>query len=266
MRPRSLAVGLAVAVSCAAALAPARPLAGPPYTTDDPEPVPFRHWEVYLATADQWSHADGWGGTCPHLEVNYGAVPGVQLHLVAPLAWVRPPGGPGHAGPGDTELGAKWRFVAEGERRPQVGVFPLVELPTGDDRRGLGAGRTQVFLPVWVQKSLGEWTTYGGGGYWLNPGAGNRNWWLVGWQAQRRVAEGVALGAEVFHSSAREIGGGGDTRFNVGAVLDLGELHHVLVSAGRALGSRAAQAYLAYQLTFGPGGGSEQPPGNGAPR
>jgi len=36
-------------------------------------------------------------------------------------------------------------------------------------------------------------------------------------------------------------------------VLDLGELQHVLLSAGRGLqGSNELQSYLAYQLTFGP--------------
>ena len=47
--------------------------------------------------------------------------------------------------------------------RPMIGVFPLVEAPTGDARRGLGAGHTREFLPLWLQKSFGGWTTYGGG-------------------------------------------------------------------------------------------------------
>ncbi|GEJ56496.1 hypothetical protein AMYX_12370 [Anaeromyxobacter diazotrophicus] len=246
-------------LALAALLAPALAWAGPPYTTDDPEPVELHHWEVYLATVDQWSREAGWSGTAPHLEVNYGALPDVQLHAIAPLAWAHAPGGGTSLGYGDTELGAKVRFVHEGERVPQIGVFPLLELPTGDASRGLGAGQTQLFLPLWLQKSFGPWTSYGGGGYWINPGPGNRNWWYFGWQAQRRLGEGVALGAELFHGTARQDGGSGETRFNVGVVLDFGELHHVLVSAGRALDKQAAQAYLAYQLTFGPGGEAPAP-------
>ena len=53
------------------------------------------------------SHDDGWAGTSPHVEVNYGAFPDVQLHVIAPVAWARPPGGPARFGYGDTELGAK---------------------------------------------------------------------------------------------------------------------------------------------------------------
>ena len=64
--------------------APAAVLAGPLYVTDDPEPVEYRHWEVYLAS--QLSHdVDSWSGTAPHIEVNYGAFPNFQPHVIAPL-------------------------------------------------------------------------------------------------------------------------------------------------------------------------------------
>lgn len=235
-----------------ALVVPVGAVAGPPYTTDDPEPVGFRHWEIYLATQDQWSRGDGWVGTSPHLEVNYGLLPDVQLHVIAPLAWGTPPGGPASFGFGDTELGVKFRFVHEREWIPQIGTFPLLEVPTGDAARGLGTGRTQVFLPLWLQKSFGPWTTYGGGGYWVNPGPGNRNWWYFGWQAQREIVRAVNLGAEVFHGTSRQVGRPGDTRFNVGLVVDFGDLHHLLVSAGHALGAQAFQMYAAWQLTFGP--------------
>jgi hypothetical protein len=152
-------------LACALIVIPALASAGPPYTTDDPEPVEFHHWEVYLATSDQWSRDDGWSGTSPHVEVNYGVVPDVQLHVIAPLAWARPPRGPAQFGYGDTELGVKLRFVHEGDWIPQLGAFPLIEVPTGNASSGLGSGQTQVFLPLWLQKTFGPWTTYGGGGY-----------------------------------------------------------------------------------------------------
>jgi hypothetical protein len=55
-------------------------------------------------------------------------------------------------------------------------------LPTGNENRGLGAGHVRAFLPVWVQKSFGEWTTYGGGGYWINQddNLGDKNYWFAG--------------------------------------------------------------------------------------
>ena len=44
-----------------------------------------------------------------------------------------------------------------------------------------------------------------------------------------------------------------DARFNLGAVLDITAVHHVMASAGRGFyGTNLFQAYVAYQLTFGP--------------
>jgi hypothetical protein len=60
------------------------------------------------------------------------------------------------------------------------------------------------------------------GGYGVNSGAGNRDWWFLGWRAQRQVLHNLAAGAEIYHRPAIA----GPTRF---------------------------QTYFAYQLTFGPG-------------
>ena len=136
-------------------------LAGPPFTTDDPEPVKYRHWEFYVASQNTKS-ADGWSGTAPHFEVNYGAVTNLQLHLIVPLAYDAPAHGTRQYGFGDTEVGAKYRFIQETDVSPQVGFFPLLEIPTGSANRGLGSGQVQAFLPVWLQKEFGSWTAYGG--------------------------------------------------------------------------------------------------------
>jgi Putative MetA-pathway of phenol degradation len=227
--------------------------AGPPFATDDPEPLEYRHWEVYLGS--QYEHgSDGAGGTLPHFEVNYGALPNLQLHLIAPVTFDAPTGASRQFGYGDTELGAKYRFLDEADGRPQVGVFPLVELPTGDSARGLGSAHTQVFLPVWLQKKFGTWTTYGGAGYWINPGAGNRNWWFTGWLIQKEVRPGLTIGAEIFHETAQSNGAESDTKMNVGVIWDLDETRHILASVGPTIqGPVGYQAYFALQFTFGPG-------------
>ena len=234
-----------------AVLAPAAALAGPPYVTDDPEPVATGHWELYLATQDGGAPGGAAGGTAPHVEVNYGAAPGLQLHAIVPLAWSHTPGSRTEVGLGDIELGAKWRFVEEGDRRPMVGVFPLVELPTGSEARGLGEGRLRVFLPLWLQKSFGPWSTYGGGGWWVETGSPHRAWWLLGWQAQRRVAGWASVGAELFYETAPDAASRASLRFDLGAVLDLTELHHLLLSGGHNLAGEAGwQGYAAYLLTL----------------
>jgi hypothetical protein len=225
---------------------------GPPFATDDPAPVDYQHWEIYLAS--QVAHdSGGWSGTAPHMEVNYGAISNLQLHLIAPLAFVAPSHASTQFGYGDTELGAKFRFVGETDLRPQIGIFPLLEAPSGDSNRGLGSGHTDIFLPLWVQKSFGPWETYGGGGYWINPGSGNRDWWLVGWLLQRQVTSALTIGAEVFYETAQEDGGEPGTRYNAGAIYDFSETYHLLLSAGQAIqGPSGFQAYAAFQVTFGP--------------
>ena len=238
-------------------LGPLGAFAGPPFVTDDPEPVEYQHWEFYFASED-FKTAGDWSGTAPHVEVNYGVVFNVQLHLIAPLAYDAPSAGSTHYGYGDTELGVKYRLIQETSACPQVGIFPLLEVPTGNADPNLGSGHVQAFLPVWLQKSWGEedreWTIYGGSGYWINPGAGNHDWGFFGVVVQRQVCKSVLVGGELYHETVMEVGGRADTAFNLGTVIDFSDQHHLLLSAGRSIdGPTQFQVYVAYQLTLGPG-------------
>jgi hypothetical protein len=224
---------------------------GPPFVTDDPEPVEFQHWEVYLFST--YAHSQNFDfATAPGVEVNYGVIPEVQLHLIAPAAYAREgDGGSAKYGYGDTELGAKYRFIKETDTLPMVGVFPLLELPTGDERRGLGNGRAQVFLPVWLQKSWGPWTTYGGGGFWYNHGGDRRNFWRLGWLGQRDFGEHLTLGTEIYHETPADAGAQGHTAFNAGGFWNFDDHRHLLFSAGRDIdGPNRFSCYLGFQLTF----------------
>jgi hypothetical protein len=246
----------AATVTFAALFAATSASAGPPYATDDPEPVEYRHWELYLASQSALDKS-GWAGTAPHVEVNYGVVPKVQLHVIAPFAYSRPRQESAAYGYGDTELGIKVRFLEERKWTPQIGTFPFLEVPTGSSRLGLGNGTAQVFLPVWLQKSFGSWASYGGAGVWIDAGQRDRHWWYFGWQVQRRLSKGFTLGAEVFHQTPKEHGGESDTRFNLGGVIDFTDTHHLLLSAGRGIiGPNWFQGYIAYLMTLGP---SEEP-------
>ena len=226
--------------------------AGPPFQTDDPEPVEYKHWEMYLAS--QIRHdKDGDSATLPHVEINYGVIPNVQLHLIVPLAYDNPAGEPSHYGLGDIEIGAKFRFIQESEWIPMVGTFPLVEIPTGNHDEGLGNGEAQFFIPLWLQKSWGPWTSYGGGGYWVNPGEGNQDWWYFGWVAQRNMSRTLTLGTEIYYQTADTDDGDDSLGFDVAAIVNMTESHHLLFSAGRDIsGPSRLFFYMGYQWTFGP--------------
>lgn len=244
--------------------------AGPPFVTDDPEPVELKHWEVdvfglynrsggrEVSTNQSISNTNP-GETfaqAPAIEINYGAFPDVQLHMIVAGAYDRPDGGNAQFGLGDTELGIKYRFVHETKWLPQIGTFPLIEVPTGNLNLGLGNGRCQFFIPIWLQKSFGEenqkWTTFGGGGYWINPGPGNRDFWRLGWELQRDFGEHVTLGGEIYHETSAAHGERGHTAFNVGGFYNFDEHNHVLFSIGRDIeGPGHLFFYAGYQWTFG---------------
>lgn len=184
------------------------------------------------------------------VEFNAGILPDTQFHIVAPLAYSTPEGGPETRGYGDTEVGIKYRFVHETDSLPQIGIFPLVELPTGNADRGLGAGHTQVYLPLWIQKSFGKWTTYGGYGWWRNPGDGQRNWNYAGWLIQRDVSESLTLGGEIYRNTAATLQDRTSTGYSLGAIVNISSKHHVLMSAGRNIsGDRETHFYVGYQFT-----------------
>ena len=231
--------------------------AGPPFMTDDPEPVDYQHYEFYTFSTGTAVSGDT-SGVGPAWEFNYGIIPNGQFHIIAPLAFDSPAGGATQFGYGDTELGFKYRFIQEDKNgsTPMVGVFPLIELPTGDQAEGLGAGHVRAFFPVWLQKDLGnDWLTYGGGGYWINHGAGtpDKDYWFFGWLLQKQVTKQLAIGGELFHETAQTIGGNDTTGFNVGGVYDIDDRNHLLFSAGRALQNASATNlfswYLGYQIT-----------------
>ena len=239
---------------------PQSAMAGPPFITDDPEPVDYQHWEINAFVAGGQVHNEK-SGAAPGLEVNYGALPDVQLHIIMPIAYDQISGGNVHYGYGDTELGVKYRFINPGKDDwwPQVGVFPLLEVPTGNASKGLGAtGEAREFLPIWLQKDFGEWTTYGGGGYWHNPGLGNKDNWFFGWLLQRKITDKLTLGGELFHQTAETIittpSNKDSTGFNLGGTYDFNENYHLLFSAGRGIQNAqtndAFTYYTALQWTF----------------
>jgi len=146
--------------------------AGPPFLTDDPQPVGFKHWEFYISSVSI-IHSDNWSGTSPHIEVNYGLIPNLQVHFLLPLNYSYTPHQVTNFGYANTEFGVKYCFISETADRPQIGIFPIVQIPTIKNQE-FSSGRTQVFLPVWAQKSWGKLTTYGGAGYCINPGITKR--------------------------------------------------------------------------------------------
>jgi hypothetical protein len=240
---------------CAAVVAVTPARAGAPFRTDDPEPVDFGHFELDLFSLGTKT-TGGWGGTAPGLEINYGVLPNVQLHAIVQQGFTAPTDSRRGFAPGDLEFGVKYRFITPDEEDwfPQVAIFPLIEVPVGNQKLGFSTGHAQIFLPIWLQKDLDPWTIYGGGGYWINPGVGSRNFTLLGTALWRKLTDQLKLGIEIFHQTSPADGIPDSTGFNVGAIYDMSENWHLLASAGTGLRNRNETNQIAYyaglQLTF----------------
>jgi hypothetical protein len=236
-------------------LAPDAAWAGAPFVTDDPGTPDKGQVEINLSL--QFTAAQGGsGGTLPGIEMNYAPAAGLQLHLFQPLAFDHVSGGGTHWGPGDTELGVKYRVLDEAADGwlPAAAFFPLVTVPSGDAERGLGSGHVRAFLPLWLGRTFGDWTAFGGGGYSINPGAGNKNFWFTGVGLLRKVSDALSLGGEVFHTTADAVGGVDATGFNLGGSYSITETQAILLSMGRSLqhanATNRLSAFLAYHIVF----------------
>jgi hypothetical protein len=166
-----------------------------------------------------------------------------------------PGGGPSAYGAGDTELGIKYRFVQETDLRPMVGVFPMLELPTGNSGNGTGNGRTWAKLPLWLQKSWGDagdkWTTYGGGGYAFNDALGQRSYPFGGWLLQKDLSDTLTRGGELFAQGKTTDQGEAALFANVGGTYGFSENFSLLFSVGHTIaGENHLIAYIGLYWTW----------------
>lgn len=217
-----------LATTLAAVLAPQLALAGPPFLTDDPEPTDTGHWEIYAPALDGAGKGRNFDGSLG-AELNYGAAPNVQLTLGLPIAYRHDEAGY-HSGRGDLEASAKYRFYHDEERGVSVAAFPGITLPTA--RHGLGADHVTALLPVWGQVDRGPWSVFGGGGYAINPGAGNRNYWTGGLAVTRSFSERLLVGLEIDRQGKDADDGGAATSLGLGAILHLAGPLRLLASGG----------------------------------
>jgi len=221
--------------------------AGPPYVTDDPEPTDTGHWENYLysqgaSTAGQTLRAQA------GIELNYGAAENTQLSWSVPLD---PNPGPGGMGVVWAPLGGgvKYRFIQEDEHgwRPQVGIFPQVFIPVGPLDRG--APVTEL-LPVWIQKSAGPWTTFGGAGYTLSSGRDKRNYVIYGWALQRQLTGKFSLGAELFGQTRDSVRDRAATAAGLAAQYDFSRLWHLIGSVNTGVVAASQSDRFSYNVAL----------------
>ncbi len=248
--------------------------AGPPFQTDDPTPVDLGHYEFYVFASVDGTPVEV-DPTGPAFEFNWGALPNLQLHAILPFGASIPMNhpvyapdgqGPSNIGLTDMEFGAKYGFLKQTSRRPQVGIFPMLEVPTGDETRGLGQGRVWCKLPIWIEKEFGPWSLVGGAGYSVDKQVGYRSYLYGGYLVKRQFGKKVELSAEVF-SHAGE--GQAAPQRGASTLLDAGGYYHfrspglqLLFAYGHSIvGQSENYGYLGLYKTWGKdrsdGGGND---------
>lgn len=223
--------------------------AGPPFLTDDPVPVDLHHSEVNVIY-QQTRSSDGRAGAFSG-ELNYGCVREVQCHVSIPMAFDQANAGPYRSGFGDVEFGFKYRFLHEDDSPWSAAIYPTLTLPTGDESRGLGNGRGQLLLPLWVQRSAGPWNVDVGLAWLQNSAPSARGSWFAGLLAQRSFGEQLSLGAEVYRRTSVAPGVPALCGLNLGAIVNVAQHQNILLSAGRGLSgdqTNRGSMFVAYQL------------------
>jgi len=221
-------VRLAPAIALALAGTGSPAFAGPPYLTDDPVPTDRGHWEIYGFTAGEGRQSTL--DTDFGFDFNYGPIDGVQLTATLPLSFSHAPVDAWRGGTGDVEIGVKYRFFHDEKNGLSAAIFPRAILPTASHSPG---EKTRFLLPLWLGKDVADGTSlFGGGGYMINPGAGNRDFWQAAVAVTHDFSEKVSVGGEVALQGPDTVGGTTQTRAGVGSIVKLSDRYALLLSGG----------------------------------
>jgi Putative MetA-pathway of phenol degradation len=237
-------------IAAAMLFGPQAAFAGPPFMTDDPEPTETGHWEIYAPQFEIEGRGDEYEGAAG-MEINYGAAHDLQLTVGVPMDIHHDDSGT-RSGFGDLKVSAKYRFYHNADAGVQIAFFPGMTLPTGGHE--FTAGRVTALLPVWLQKDSGAWSIFGGGGYAINPGQGNRNYWTGGVAVARQVTPKLLMALEVKRSGADTVDGHASTSLGIGAILQLPKPFRLLASGGPtfedSVGGAGYHGFVALGLDF----------------
>lgn len=101
------------------------------------------------------------------------------------------------SGATDFALDFKWRFYDRGGL--SLGLKPGITLPSGDDQKGLGAGRSTQHLLLLATKEAGPWKFHANAGWTRNANrAGDREGlWHASAAAARAVAGSLAAAVDL---------------------------------------------------------------------
>lgn len=224
--------------------------AGLPFISDDPEIQPQHHPALFLFSAYNKQGSD-MAIALPGFEIDFGLLPNVEIDFTGSYLLEHPGQGDGNekvsntSGMSDSQLELKLQFIHETATQPAVAFNPIYYIPTGDVNRNLGNGRPSFLLPLWAQKSWGDYTLYGGGGYVINPAPELKNHAIGGIVLQKNITEKLNLGCEMYSAGAESVSEKFSTLLNIGGTYQFSKFMGLQAMMGHSiLGQKQIVAYL----------------------
>lgn len=126
---------------------------GHPMLTDDARVTDFHEWE--LNTSINTSITDHLELSVPHIDLNYGIAPNLQLNAEAPVGLTFDNDNQATTNVGEITLGIKYRFLDEEKFFISAATSPLYVV---NERRGL-------LIPLFLEKTIGQFLIGTGVGY-----------------------------------------------------------------------------------------------------
>jgi hypothetical protein len=105
-------------------------------------------------------------------------------------------------------------------------------------------------LPIWLQKSFGAWTSFGGGGFVNNPGSGSRDFEIYGWGLQRQLTNKLALGGEIFGQTRSSASLAPGTAAGLAALYDFNNEWHLVGSVNTGIVDARQGDRFSYNLAL----------------
>lgn len=225
--------------------------ADPPFLTNKADPTPYQHSIFYLFSTfnkiDAPANVKYVQG--PVVEGRWGAHPRFDVFLIMPMNTYIPrfpqPGDSRSSGLGDVEIGSRILLFSYPQEGIKVSFTPDLILPTGNARQFLGNGKMFGRLPLWAQKTWGDWIFDMGGGYGINHAQNKFNFYYGGGKIKYNVTKELLLGVECFYRDRTNVVVGRMLILNAGGQYYFTQRLGALLSAGHTVsGTKNLLAFL----------------------
>ena len=129
--------------------------------------------------------------------LSVGLAPRLEARIESTLLLLEPEGERSRAGVADSLFGVKYRLLDESDAFPAMLASVTVRLPTGDERRGLGAADVDVGIVAVASKAVGPLTLTGNVGYTFVTRDRELDFWTLAASLEYRMTKTWILVGEV---------------------------------------------------------------------